>query len=189
MNFARGEGIGCIEIGGYMNAGKTATAVALVIDFLINQTYFPEEVISNVEIRTLGVPRSDNRDIIDFISGMVENEITDRLILIDEADQVFKHREYTDKMQRKVLPNIWQLAKLGNTLIYTDHRGLGVDSILRDATIMSIEPQIDKNNDRIILDVIDGRFKGPDGRELRYQGQIKGLDVVFESYYRRAPVK
>lgn len=186
--YAQKEGLGVIEIGGDMSQGKTLSAVALVIDMVFNKTYSAQNVISNVEIKTLGIPRRDNAEIVNILERMVKDEIMDHLFLIDEADQLFRHRGYTQKKQSEILPNCWQLAKMGNTLIYTDHRGRGVDLILRDATTIAIEPHIDHKESVLVWDIIDSRYRAEDGRDLRYQARIEAIYYLYESYERRAPV-
>lgn len=166
---------GVVKIRGYMRCGKTASMVALAVNEIKLGHFTPDKVISNVSIPSYGIEQQRNSEIIDFLARMKEEELRSWLILIDEADQLFSHRGYTGKQQSQVLVNIWQTMKLDNLIIYTMHEGLGVDLIFREATIMSLLPEI--IGDRIVIYTIDGRFGGEP-----YLLEIAPASEVFKLY-------
>ncbi|BAS31144.1 AAA family ATPase [Dehalococcoides mccartyi] len=166
---------GVVKIRGYMRCGKTASMVALAVNEISLGHYTPDKVISNVSIPSYGIVQKRNSEIIDFLARMKEDQLRGWLILIDEADQLFSHRGYSSKQQSQVLVNVWQAMKLDNMIIYTMHEGLGVDLIFRDATLMSLLPEIVGN--KIVIYTIDGRYGGEP-----YLLEIAPASEVFKLY-------
>ena len=171
-----------VKIRGPMGAGKTAYMVALAVDKLRRGIYLPCQVLSNVSIPSYGIEAQRN-DILDhYLSTFVKEVKGHRLVLFDEADQFYSHRDWADKKKSTALRNLWQCMKLGVTMIYTMHEGFGVDTIMREAAMVSVWPQLIPSLDVLILHVIDGR-KGK-----TYKKVVSPISGVFGLYNRREAV-
>lgn len=79
------------------------------------------------------------------IKEIHDKGIKDVLIFIDEVEEVFNNRDYSNPQQKATLKGIGQHAKMGRVYIYTYQMGqpedalLGPDKILRSNTRLEFE--------------------------------------------------
>lgn len=139
-----------VEIWGNANAGKTLTMVAFFMRLCILHGYKPEEACGNLRLNIDGYTYMPNPELRKYIHQIyrVEREDTwHRIILVDEIDGLYSHLDWMDKTQQADLKFLWQDFKKMNYMIWTKHRGIGINKIIRDATIAAMKPYMDREHD------------------------------------------
>lgn len=176
-----------VSIFGPAGSGKTKYMVCLATEKLRSGLYLPCRVLSTVWLPEFDIMPVSWDIIFDFFAHFVERGYARCMLLMDEADQHAGHREWKTS---KNLPNAWQFVKMGITVIYVKHEGLGVDSVLRDATMVSVGTKIDVANDLLIAEHMD--IRGCKGRrsngELKYTRVVQHQSALHWRYSRWQPV-
>jgi len=148
-----------IGIRNWQDKGKTALAVATAMELVLRHGYEWHEIIANIKLLFPVNPMPvtlNNRDMRDYMRNMVRMGDKHKIILIDEADRVFPARFWQNKEQTDSLIGLWQDYKLFNYVIYTAHRGTGIDVILREVTQIELEPEYDQYEDCINFTIYNG---------------------------------
>jgi len=142
---------------GWQDCGKTLTMVACAY-----QLYFGlglEVPVGNVVLPNIkGAVALSIPALRVWMKRMIDEGLTNRIILIDEIDRVFPARFWKDREQSEALIGLWQDVKLNNHVIYTAHIGVTVDVMIRSSTRIVVLPEYDKKSDTIELMVFDGRY-------------------------------
>lgn len=182
-NFDRGY---VVEFVNSADKGKTLAMVGLTTWLLQNAGYKSEEVIGNISYFVKGYTKYDNYNLRLKILEILKTEAKHMIIMCDEMEGVFPARFYQEKEQIKQLLGLWQCTKRRVWLLYTDHEGVGVDKMGRDATNFSIEPWVDLENDVIVLDkIINAIDKVP----YMYRKEIYPASSVMGLYIRQEVVR
>lgn len=134
---------------GIQDCGKTATAVATVRRLIKRNGYDPGEVIANIHLKIPGTHSTNNDLMRRFVLDMVSKGLKHKVVLIDEADRVFPARFWQNNEQTTALIGLWQDVKMFNWILWTAHRGTGVDLLLRQTTQVGVRPRYYKNLDLI----------------------------------------
>ncbi len=105
-----------------------------------------------------------NIELVSVIREMATRPYKNTLFFIDEADEVYPPRGYTNEQQTKNLKGIGQHDKLGCIVIYTYQKGKpddalkGVDKIMRSNTQVDIEmPGYNRYTDKAIY-IVENRL-------------------------------
>ena len=138
-----------IHYKGIQDCGKTALAVATIIRLLLKNGYDPSEVVANIHLKIPGTHSVDNEVMRAFVLKMVSKGLRHRIVLVDEADRVFPARFWQQPEQTSALIGLWQDVKMFNYVLWTAHRGTGVDLMLRQTTQIGIKPSYSKYEDLI----------------------------------------
>lgn len=173
-----------IGISGWQKTFKTGFGRAMMDEIIaLGHT---EQAFGNLDIFGLTIPYTYRKsiDLLADIKKCVSEKVTNTLYFIDGADMVIPHRFWKDKEQTITLTGIWEDEKLWNDFIYTYHRGLGVDKILRLATGIEIKiTAIGREEEVVIYTKEDWRFgEKTVGLILRNIGQY------YDKYNYRQPV-
>lgn len=146
------------EVTNSADKGKSLILIPTTVYLLVECGYKLENVHANFDIYLDGVWRHDNDSIRQYVRDMCRKHYREKIILVDEANGVWGHRDYDTKEQKEDLKGIWQTTKLGNWLIYTNHLGKGVDKNLRDATQIIVAPEYDEVNDTVECKIVNGIY-------------------------------
>lgn len=142
---------------GWQDSGKTLTMVACAYELFYRlglKVPVGNVVLPNIDgAVALTIPH-----LREWMKMMVEQGLSNQIVLIDEIDRVFPARFWKDREQSEVLIGLWQDVKLNNQILYTAHIGVTVDKIIRDSTRIVVLPEYDRESDTIDLMVYDGRY-------------------------------
>lgn len=132
-------------IKGRQRKGKTTVAVGLCLHLVTRgfgfgddyRQYDVSDIVSNFrlykpdgsELETYHYVTSKQMRL--FMRKMVEQGISNKIILIDEIDRVFSHRFWQKNEQSETLLGLWQDEKLQNIVIGTCHVGRSIDLLIR----------------------------------------------------------
>jgi hypothetical protein len=145
--------------------------------------YDPKEVVSNIKLEIPGTHNVNNDVLKKFVLSMVGKGLKHKIVLIDEADRVFPARFWQNQDQTLALVGLWQDVKMFNWILWTAHKGTGVDVILRSVTQIGIVPKYDKLRDMIKFRVYNGIY------ERKFDMACPNVSVtVFPYYHRWDPV-
>lgn len=177
---------------GWQDAGKSATAVGIAKELIRYHGYKPWEVIANLCLRWQGSHAVTNDGMRQIVKAMVQEGVRHKILIIDEADRVFPARFWHQAEQTEALLGLWQDEKLFNHIIYTQHLGKGVDTMMHKATQIQIIPKYHKAADLINLIVInrvDGKVFYQNGeltiRPRIYRDQLLNVSKnIFPDYDR-----
>lgn len=148
-----------LGIRNWQDTGKTALGVGTIEELVFRHGYGFDEVVANIDLKFPVFPRPlcvNNDGMRSYVKKMVEQGVKHKIIFIDEADRVFPARFWQRPEQTNALVGLWQDYKLFNYIIYTAHRGTGIDVILREVTQIELEPEYDSKNDCIPFTIYNG---------------------------------
>lgn len=187
-----------IGFGGWERCLKTGFAAILAShpeEFNIEgmQTYDIKNGYGNLHLFKTPYPWHYMRSfqLINFIRNIPQKHITDSLIFIDEADEVFNPRNYGSKDQTECLKHIGQHAKMGNIFLYTYQKGqpddqlLGVDKILRSNTRIDFELRHYNIKEDYAIYKIESRLT-PETQII--EGVLENVSQYFEYWNTKEPV-
>jgi hypothetical protein len=174
---------------GKQRRGKTTSAIAIALWYVMNGGYAVNEIYSNCrlynsageELKTYHYLTNAQMRL--FVRIMVEKAITHVIIIIDEIDRVFPHRFWNKFEQTESLIGLWQDEKLFNIIIGTAHAGKAVDALIRESLHFEVIANIDKRRKVIDLDVIDT------GELETYVYELNHIELVQKLFDTRQPIR
>ena len=146
-------------IKGIQDTGKTAVAVAIVMELVAHHGYAWSDVVANIMIKREGVHCITNELMRKYVAKMVTGGLRHKVILFDEADRLFPARFWQEREQSEALIGLWQDVKLFNNIIWTGHIGTSVDVMLRQTTQVGIIPHYIRTQDLIKVYVFNGLYR------------------------------
>ncbi len=165
-----------VGVYGWQDSGKTLFMVAKALD--LARRYRFDGYVGNLRMGLPGFLALDMLGMRGYMRRAVEEELTNRLVLIDEIDRVFPARFWSDKKQSEALIGLWQDEKMGNVVIYTAHLGASVDLLVRQSTWMVVLTEFDRALDVVHLEVSDRR------NDEDYSMDLVGASEIFDKYNR-----
>lgn len=168
------------SVRGFQGSGKGLSMVAADLEHLCFDGYSPDDVYVNYKLNIDGVHCLNNKQMVKFITDMVNEGLKHKLVNITEADRVFPARFWQRAEQTEALIGLWQDEKLFNIIYYDAHAGTGVDVTLRNVRQIAWLPQYDKYQDILNIHVINGVYGG----EYDFEPITNCREKLFPYYYR-----
>lgn len=131
-------------IKGRQRIGKTTWLVGIALWLCWFGGYSPKEIVSNFHLynedgsKLIGYHYLDNHAMRQFVGEMINRKARHLIVLIDEIDRVFSHRNWSNKEQLESLIGLWQDEKAFLQIWGTAHIGLSVDSLIREISQVEI---------------------------------------------------
>jgi len=179
---------------GPQRAYKTTCAVACILDMLRHNNpnwYQPRDVISDTWLNIPDYTWLNDVQMKAYLQDMIDNSAYDtkllhKIIFIDEMDKKLPHWGYTDKEQRQLTTDLWQLGKSFDNLVGVSHLGAGIDNILRlqvDIEYYTPTP-FNYNAERDIawFCKLDNRFQSKGDPPLVEFSRIRDIQKMFDSW-------
>lgn len=168
-----------VEFCGSADTGKTAGAVALILD-LMKLGYKPDDVHSNIWLDLEGYHYHTNSEFRVFLREVLSRGLRHKVLLADEIDCVYPSRGFKDKLQTEEVLKLNQMTKTECWFITTHHKGSSIDKIIRDCMNISLEARYSAMKDTIYFDVLNA-VDCPD--EVLYR-EVYPASEVFKRYRR-----
>lgn len=143
-----------VEFCGSADTGKTAGAVAVVLD-LMGLGYKPDDVHSNIWLDLEGYHLHSNPEFRVYLRNLLKEGLRHKILLADEIDSMYPSRGFKDKLQTEEVLKLNQMTKTENWFIVTHHKGSSIDKIIRDCMMISCEPEYDASKDVIGFEVLN----------------------------------
>lgn len=137
-----------IEYCGPPRVGKSTLMVADLLLKLLSDDYAfayeRNEVYANFWVDIKGINCCDNEKMLWTMTKSRKEQWLHKVWMVDEASQppLFYARNSRDVLQTELVTSLWQMPKKGMTCMYTSNLGNSVDVQMRDATFMTVMPDI-----------------------------------------------
>lgn len=143
-----------VEFWGSADTGKTAGAVALVLD-LLKLGYKPDDVHANIWLDVEGSHYHTNAEFRKYLREVLSKGLRHKILLADEIDSMYPSRGFKDKLQTEEVLKLNQMTKTECWFITTHHKGSSIDKIIRDCMNISLEAHYLPGADKLVFEVLN----------------------------------